>query len=113
MDLEANAEDKHVARSCRSPAVIAFSEEGSSSSTSATLTLFHARVTVLSLSDKGSPTVYVALAVIVMNERACRDVTNNGCQSYRATDLDYGPGGTILSISHSLATSMASTVYTC
>ena len=51
MDLEANAEDNHAAMSYRSPAVMAFSVEGSSSSTSATLALFHARVTVRFLSD--------------------------------------------------------------
>ena len=64
---------------------MAFSVEGSSSSSSATLTLFHARVTILFLSLL---VVYAVLAAVIMNECACRDVINNGDESYHAANLD-------------------------
>ena len=76
MDLAENAEDNHTARSNRSPAVMAFSVEGSSSSISATSALFHARVTVLFMPEILELSVIAVLAAVVMNERASRDVMN-------------------------------------
>ena len=46
MDLTANANDNHTASFCRSPGVMAFNVQGSSSSITAALVLFHAMETV-------------------------------------------------------------------